>query len=137
MEEVILWALSNHLYFLVWAKKRMKMAIASSGSTNPIIWIIWIILSSLFSGRFKIQRQKESTGRVVFWNMGITCSYTMEASYGGTNMGSRAFTHFNTDDYEGIGRYAIYIYISLLTIWGFVLDEKFQRNASKFAILLT
>ena len=38
--------------------------------------------------------------------MGITCSYTMEASYGGTNMGSRAFTHFNTDDYEGIGRYA-------------------------------
>ena len=56
-------------------------------------------------GRFKIQRQKETTGRVVFWNMGITCSYTLEASYGGTNMGSRAFTHFNTDDYEGIGRY--------------------------------
>ncbi len=55
--------------------------------------------------RFKIQRQKETTGRVVFWNMGITCSYTLEASYGGTNMGSRAFTHFNTDDYEGIGRY--------------------------------
>ena len=54
--------------------------------------------------RFKIQRQKETTGRVVFWNMGITCSYTLEASYGGTNMGSRAFTHFNTDDYEGIGR---------------------------------
>lgn len=56
-------------------------------------------------GRFHIQRQKETTGRVVFWNMGITCSYTLEASYGGTNMGSRAFTHFNTDDYEGIGRY--------------------------------
>ena len=55
-------------------------------------------------GRFRIQRQKESTGRVVFWNMGITCSYTLEASYGGTNMGSRAFTHFNTDDYEGVGR---------------------------------
>lgn len=56
-------------------------------------------------GRFHIQRQKETTGRVVFWNMGITCSYTLEASYGGTNLGSRAFTHFNTDDYEGIGRY--------------------------------
>ena len=37
--------------------------------------------------------------------MGIMCSYTMEASYGGTNMGSRAFTHFNTEDYEGVGRY--------------------------------
>ena len=57
-----------------------------------------------FSGRFRIQRQKESTGRVVLWNMGVTCSYTMEASYGGTNMGQRAYTHFNTDDYEGVGR---------------------------------
>ena len=36
--------------------------------------------------RFKIQRQKETTGRVVFWNMGITCSYTLEASYGGKNL---------------------------------------------------
>ncbi len=65
-----------------------------------ILLIMWFI-----PGRFKIQRQKESTGRVVFWNMGITYSYTLEASYGGTNMGSRAFTHFNTEDYEGIGRY--------------------------------
>ena len=56
-------------------------------------------------GRFHIQRHKETTGRVVFWAMGIMCSYTMEASYGGTNMGSRAFTHFNTEDYEGVGRY--------------------------------
>ncbi len=30
------------------------------------------------TGRFRIQKQKETTGRVVFWNMGITCSYTME-----------------------------------------------------------
>ena len=58
----------------------------------------------IFVGRFIIQRQKETTGRVVFWNMGMTCSYTMEASYGGTNLGSRAFTHFTTDDYEGMGR---------------------------------
>lgn len=36
--------------------------------------------------------------------MGILCSYTLEASYGGTNMGSRAYTHFNTKDYEGMGR---------------------------------
>ena len=67
-------------------------------------------------GRFKIQRQKETTGRVVFWNMGITCSYTLEASYGGTNMGSRAFTHFNTDDYEGIGRYKSVFLLCAFTI---------------------
>ena len=61
-------------------------------------------------GRFVIQRQKETTGRVVFWNMGMLNSYTMEASYGGTNMGSRAFTHFTTDDYEGMGRYVLCVY---------------------------
>ena len=65
-----------------------------------------------FKGRFVIQRQKETTGRVVFWNMGMLNSYTMEASYGGTNMGSRAFTHFTTDDYEGMGRYIFCIHIS-------------------------
>ena len=37
--------------------------------------------------------------------MGVVCSYTLEASYGGTNLGSRAFTHFSTQDYEGVGRY--------------------------------
>ena len=63
-------------------------------------------------GRFVIQRQKETTGRVVFWNMGMLNSYTMEASYGGTNMGSRAFTHFTTDDYEGMGRYILCVYVS-------------------------
>ena len=42
--------------------------------------------------------------------MGMLNSYTMEASYGGTNMGSRAFTHFTTDDYEGMGRYVLCVY---------------------------
>ena len=70
-----------------------------------ITHFIRVINTLKFPGRFHIQRHKESTGRVVFWAMGIMCSYTMEASYGGTNMGSRAFTHFNTEDYEGVGRY--------------------------------
>ena len=43
--------------------------------------------------------------------MGMLNSYTMEASYGGTNMGSRAFTHFTTDDYEGMGRYILCVYV--------------------------
>ena len=55
--------------------------------------------------RFHVQREKESTGRVVVRKMGIVYSYTMEATYGGSNKGSRAYTHFSTDDYEGIGRY--------------------------------
>ena len=55
--------------------------------------------------RFTITRSKETTGRIVFWNMGITNSFTLEASYGGSNKGNKAYTHFNIRDYEQLGRY--------------------------------
>ena len=55
--------------------------------------------------RFTMTRAKESTGRIVFWNMGITNSFTLEASYGGSNKGHKAYTHFNIRDYEQLGRY--------------------------------
>jgi hypothetical protein len=55
--------------------------------------------------------------------MGITCSYTLEASYGGTNMGSRAFTHFNTDDYESIGRFGFDVFAPVLSY-----DRELQRQ---------
>ena len=45
--------------------------------------------------------------RVVFWSMGIMNSFTLEASYGGSNLGSRAFTHFNTGDYQSLGRWGL------------------------------
>ena len=55
--------------------------------------------------RFTMTRAKESTGRIVFWNMGITNSFTLEASYGGSSRGHKAYTHFNIRDYEQLGRY--------------------------------
>ena len=55
--------------------------------------------------RFTITRSKETTGRIVFRNMGITNSFTLEASYGGSNKGNKAYTHFNIRDYEQLGRY--------------------------------
>ena len=55
--------------------------------------------------RFTMPRSKEATGRIVFWNMGITNSFTLEASYGGSNKGTKAYTHFNIRDYEQLGRY--------------------------------
>lgn len=80
-----------------------------------------------------MEKGKEGTGRVVVWSMGVQNSYTMEASMGGTKIGSRSGTHFSTQDYEQIGKvfcetlldffdpdpikvnYDIYIYISSLT----------------------
>ena len=40
--------------------------------------------------RFTMTRAKEATGRIVFWNMGITNSFTLEASYGGSNKGHKS-----------------------------------------------
>jgi hypothetical protein len=37
--------------------------------------------------------------------MGVTNSYTMEASFGGSNLGGRAGTHFTVQDYEQMGRH--------------------------------
>ncbi len=39
--------------------------------------------------RFTLSRSKESTGRIVLRNMGIVNSYTLEASYGGSNVGNK------------------------------------------------
>lgn len=36
--------------------------------------------------------------------MGVANSYTMEASFGGSELGGRVATHFSTQDYEGLGR---------------------------------
>nr|XP_039266870.1 uncharacterized protein LOC120342204 isoform X2 [Styela clava] len=55
------------------------------------------------SCKFKIQKSKEGTGRVVMWCMGVMNSYTMEATFGGTTLGSRKGTHFSTRDLEEMG----------------------------------
>lgn len=57
---------------------------------------IFPIQFSFESCKFKVQRSKEGTGRIVVWMLGITNSYTMEASFGGSTLGSRAMTHFST-----------------------------------------
>ncbi|KOC68890.1 Cytosolic carboxypeptidase NnaD [Habropoda laboriosa] len=54
--------------------------------------------------KFHVEKGKEGTGRVVVWSMGVQNSYTMEASMGGTKIGSRSGTHFSTQDYEQIGK---------------------------------
>lgn len=55
--------------------------------------------------RFTVTRDKEGTGRIVFKNMGILNSFTLEASYGGSNVGNKAYSHFTPRDYENVGRY--------------------------------
>ncbi|XP_053346120.1 cytosolic carboxypeptidase 2 isoform X1 [Clarias gariepinus] len=55
------------------------------------------------SCKFKIQKCKEGTGRIVMWRLGIRNSYTMESTFGGSTLGSRRGTHFSVRDLKSMG----------------------------------
>ncbi|XP_075561284.1 cytosolic carboxypeptidase 3 [Pelecanus crispus] len=55
--------------------------------------------------RFRVQKSKEGTGRVVMWKLGINNSYTLEASICGSKLGCRQSTHFDMKDLESIGQH--------------------------------
>jgi len=53
---------------------------------------------------FKVQRSKETTGRVVVWReCDIPNSYTLEASFAGANFGAKSGLHMNISDFEAMG----------------------------------
>lgn len=53
--------------------------------------------------QFDSSKSKEGTGRVVIGKMGISNSFTLEASFGGSRLGNRAETLFSFEDYETMG----------------------------------
>ena len=55
---------------------------------------------------FKVSKQKENAGRVVVWReLGLTNSYTMEASFCGADFGRFANLHFSVAEFEEMGHY--------------------------------
>ncbi|NXJ14492.1 CBPC2 carboxypeptidase, partial [Odontophorus gujanensis] len=54
------------------------------------------------SCKFKVQKSKEGTGRVVMWRMGIANSYTIEVAFGGSTLGGRN-SHFTVEDLKSLG----------------------------------
>jgi hypothetical protein len=53
---------------------------------------------------FKVQKSKEGTGRIVMWReMGIMNSYTMEATFCGSTLDQGNSYHFSTADLEAMG----------------------------------
>ncbi|NXS53236.1 CBPC2 carboxypeptidase, partial [Brachypteracias leptosomus] len=54
------------------------------------------------SCKFKVQRSKEGTGRVVMWRLGVSNSYTMEVAFGGSTLGGRS-SHFTVEDLKSLG----------------------------------
>ncbi|KAF5302930.1 hypothetical protein FQA39_LY02110 [Lamprigera yunnana] len=55
------------------------------------------------SCQFNFGKRREGTGREVMEKMGISHSFTIEASFGGSKMGDRNETLFSTQDYEEMG----------------------------------
>ncbi|XP_069077704.1 cytosolic carboxypeptidase 2 isoform X1 [Pleurodeles waltl] len=60
---------------------------------------------SFQSCKFKVQKSKEGTGRIVMWKMGIGNSYTMESTFGGSTLGSKKGVHFTTEDLKSMGHH--------------------------------
>ena len=55
--------------------------------------------------RFKVQKSKSSTGRVVCWRqMGIHNSYTVEASFCSSDSGDKVGLHFDIPELERVGK---------------------------------
>ena len=56
---------------------------------------------------FRVQKSKESTARVVVWReLGVADSLTLEASFAGPSEGAHAGAHFSVAHLEGVGRAA-------------------------------
>ncbi|XP_019354330.1 cytosolic carboxypeptidase 2 isoform X3 [Alligator mississippiensis] len=58
---------------------------------------------SFHSCKFKVQKSKEGTGRIVMWRMGIPNSYTMESTFGGSTLGKKSDSHFTSEDLKSLG----------------------------------
>ncbi|NXD87933.1 CBPC2 carboxypeptidase, partial [Halcyon senegalensis] len=54
------------------------------------------------SCKFKVQKSKAGTGRVVMWRLGVSNSYTMEVAFGGSTLGGRS-SHFTVEDLKSLG----------------------------------
>ncbi|XP_030418192.1 cytosolic carboxypeptidase 2 isoform X3 [Gopherus evgoodei] len=58
---------------------------------------------SFHSCKFKVQKSKEGTGRIVMWRMGIPNSYTMESTFSGSTLGRKSDSHFTSEDLKSLG----------------------------------
>ncbi|KAK6191784.1 hypothetical protein SNE40_003379 [Patella caerulea] len=58
---------------------------------------------SFDSCKFKVQKSKEGTGRIVVWNMGVLNSFTLEATFCGSSLGKTKGHHFSVADFESLG----------------------------------
>ncbi|KAF7224809.1 cytosolic carboxypeptidase 2 isoform X2 [Nothobranchius furzeri] len=58
---------------------------------------------SFKSCKFRVEKNKEGTGRISMWKLGIRNSYTMEATFGGSTLDDRRGTHFSTQDLKSLG----------------------------------
>ncbi|KAG8431546.1 hypothetical protein GDO86_018315, partial [Hymenochirus boettgeri] len=76
--------------------------------------------------KFRVQKSKEGTGRIVMWRQGIPNSYTMESTFGGSTLGTRKDTHFTTKDLKSLGHH-----------FCDTLLDYFDPDSSKFRLCLS
>ena len=83
-----------------------------AGAVGPEQLLVDVLsrTAPLFSSadcRFGVEKSKLSTSRVVVWSMGVTCSYTMEATYNGASRGVYDGVQVTTAQLEEMGRHFV------------------------------
>jgi hypothetical protein len=82
--------------------------------------------------KYREQRSKANTGRVVVSQLGVDNSYTLESSLGGAGLGPLAGMHFNTQHYYNLG---VSLCEAILAAFGTTADSCAQREAALAALL--
>lgn len=81
---------SNKVNCLTHASKKQKLSGLDNklAPQSPHAACYCLPQFSFKSCKFRVQKSKEGTGRITMWKLGIKNSYTMEASFGGSTLGS-------------------------------------------------
>jgi len=70
--------------------------------------------------RFKVQKSKRGTGRVVGWKeLGVTSCFTLEATFAGSSIGQNIGNHMSISDLEDIGKSLV----TAIQSWGDLLNK--------------
>nr|XP_022332429.1 uncharacterized protein LOC111129975 isoform X14 [Crassostrea virginica] len=87
------------------------------------------------SCKFQIKRCKESTGRVVMWRqMRVLNSFTLEATFSGTILNRKELRHFNIGDFMEMGRVLSQVVLDYEVAQE---NKSFKKNSKKKNIWLS
>ena len=97
-----------------------------------LFFLFFSLQFSFENCKFKVQRNKEGTGRIVVWMLGVTNSYTIEASFGGSTLGSRKMTHFSTAVNNNLQSFNSVVYFNTFLFFSLFFLQDYEHIGRAF-----